>query len=161
MIADYIETALRKAFLAAIPAAEGNTAFENVAFDPSTKDVWFSFSYIPNQPTVATLGDAGTDEITGLVQVDYNIKAGRGKQGLQAIENALRESFTAGKRFVEAGCIVRITSCGRNASGRLVDGFYRYIFSIVFESRIPRNLDNETIPDYVLWGDSSNVEFEP
>jgi hypothetical protein len=161
MTADKIEIALRKAFLAAVPAAEDITAFENVAFDPSTKDVWFSFSYIPNQPVVATLGEFGTDEITGLCQIDFNIKNGRGKQGLATVETALRGAFTAGKRFVEAGVSVRITSCGRNTSGRVVDGFYRYIFTIIFEARIPRNLDNETIPDYVLWGDESNVEFEP
>lgn len=158
---DNIETALRKAFLAAVPAAVENTSFENVAFDPSTKDTWFMFSYIPNQPRVATLGDAGTDEITGIVQIDFNIKSGRGKEGFATVEAALRGAFTAGKRFVESGVVVRIMSCGRNGNGRVVDGFYRYAFTIGFESRIPRNLENETIPDNVLWGDETNVEFEP
>lgn len=138
MSASKIEPILRAAFLAAIPAAVNNTAFENQAFKPAGKDSWYIFTYIPARPDVATLGSGGSDAISGLVQIDLNIKEGRGKEGVEAFENALRSAFTAGKRLVQDSVNVIIKSCGRNGPGRPVDGFYRFTVSIDWETRIKR-----------------------
>lgn len=133
-----IEPIMRAAFLATIPAAAGNTAFENQPFSYSGKGAWYIFSYIPNRPEVATLGNQGSDEITGLVQIDLNIKEGRGREGFEAFETALRSAFTAGARYVQDSVNVIIKSCGRNGNGRPVDGFYRLTVTIEFETRIKR-----------------------
>lgn len=139
MSASKIEPILRAAFLAAIPAAVDNTAFENQAFSPMGRDVWYIFSYLPSRPDVATLGSGGSDAISGLVQIDLNIKEGRGLEGVEAFENALRSAFTAGARFINDSVNVIIKSCGRNGPGRPVDGFYRFTVSIDWETRIKRN----------------------
>lgn len=134
----YIEPLLRAAFLAAIPAAVNNTAFENQLFDPKGKNKWYIFSFLPNRPEVATLGSGGSDEISGLVQIDINIIAGQGKKGVDDDVDALRSAFTAGARLVNNPVNVIIKSCGRNGTGRKVDGFYRFTATIEWETRIPR-----------------------
>jgi hypothetical protein len=133
-----IEPILRAAFLAAIPAAVNNTAFQNQAFSKEGKAAWYIFSYIPNRPEVATLGSGGSDGITGLVQIDLNIKEGRGMEGIEAFETSLRSAFTAGARFVQDSVNVIIKSCGRNGNGRPVDGFFRFTVTIEWETRIKR-----------------------
>ena len=133
-----IETLLRAAFLAALPGAVDNTAFENQPFTPAGKSKWYIFSFIPNRPEVASLGSGGTDEITGLVQIDINIIAGQGKKGVDEDIDALRSAFTAGARFVNVPVNVICKSCGRNGTGRIVDGFYRFTVTIEWETRIPR-----------------------
>lgn len=138
MSADDIESALRAAFLAAIPAATGNTAFENQLFDPAGKAKWYIFSFLPNQPQVATLGSGGQDAFTGICQIDVNIPAGRGKEGVKEDLDALRSAFTAGARFPYGSASVIIKSCGRNGVGRLVNGFFRFTVSIGWETRISR-----------------------
>lgn len=139
MSASQIEPLLRAAFLAAIPAAAGKTAFENQAFSPVGLDVWYIFTFIPSSPDVATLGSGGSDAISGLVQIDLNIKEGRGLEGVGAFENALRSAFTAGARFVNDSLNVIIKACGRNGPGRPVEGFHRFTVSIDWETRIKRN----------------------
>lgn len=133
-----IEPLLRSAFLTALPGAVNNTAFENQPFDPTGKAKWYIFSFLPNRPEVATLGSGGTDEISGLVQVDINIIAGQGKKGVDADIDALRLAFTAGARLVNNPVNVIVKSCGRNGTGRKVDGFYRFTVTIEWETRIPR-----------------------
>jgi hypothetical protein len=138
MSADNIESALRSAFLAAIPAAVGNTAFENQLFNPSNKSKWYIFSFMPNPPFVATLGSGGTDGFDGICQIDINVQAGRGKEGVAADIEALRLSFTAGARFPYGSASVIIKSCGQNGTGRLVNSFFRFTVSIGWETRLSR-----------------------
>lgn len=133
-----IEPLLRAAFLAAIPAAVDNTAFENQPFDPKGKAKWYIFSFLPNSPQVATLGSGGQDAFTGIVQIDINIPAGDGKKGVEEDIDALRLAFTAGARFVNTPVNVIIKSCGRNGTGRKVDTFYRFTVTISWETRITR-----------------------
>lgn len=133
-----IEPLLRQAFLAAIPAAVGNTAFENQPFDPANRVKWYIFSFLPNRPEVATLGSGGTDAVTGIAQIDINIVAGQGKGTVEEDVDALRLAFTAGARLVNLPVNVIIKACGRNGTGRKVDGFYRFTVTIEWETRIPR-----------------------
>lgn len=138
MAQSVIEPTLRQAFLAALPGAANITAFENQAFEPAGKAKWYLFSYLPNRPEVATLGKAGSDAISGLVQVDINIIAGRGKEGVDADIDSLRSVFCSGARFVNGPVNIIVKSCGRVGTGRKVDGFYRFTVSIEWETRIKR-----------------------
>lgn len=133
-----IEAAMRNAFFVAIPAAVSNTALENQPFDKRGKAKWFAFHYIPNRPQVATLGAGGTDEFTGLVQIDINVELGKGKADVEADITALRSAFTPGQRVTYASANVIIRGCGR-IPGRPIDGFYRYSISIPWETRLARN----------------------
>lgn len=136
---DDIESALRKGFIDALPDSVGKTAFENQPFDPKGKPRWFSFWYLPNDPTVATLGNVGQDRFDGICQIDLNIEPGKGKEGVAADILALRSLFTAGARLSYGSAVVTVKSCGRKGGGRLVGSFYRFTVSIAWESRISRN----------------------
>lgn len=138
MAQSVIEPTLRQAFFAALPGAVGKTALENQPFEPQGKSKWYIFSYLPNRPEVATLGKAGTDAVSGLVQIDINIIAGRGKEGVEADVDELRKVFSSGARFVNGPVNIIVKSCGRNGPGRKVDGFYRFTVSIEWETRITR-----------------------
>jgi hypothetical protein len=133
-----IEPLLRAAFLAAIPSAANATAFENQPFDPADKSKWYAFHFLPNRPEVATLGSVGTDAISGLVQIDINIPAGRGKDGIEADVEALRTTFKAGARFTIDSLNVICKGCGRSGTGRKIDGFYRFAVTVEWETRIRR-----------------------
>lgn len=150
MSQEKIEEALRIAFLGALPAAINNTAFENQLFNPEGREKWFIFNYIPNEPEVATLGSAGQDSFDGIAQIDINIGAGKGKQGIEADVEALRKAFRAGNRLIRDNVSVTVKSCGRNGPGRRVNGFYRYTLTISWESRLTRG--------YVL--DLTGVSFD-
>lgn len=133
-----IEDAIREAFLRAIPGASGNTAFENVAFDPGARKKWYIFSFLPNSPSVATLGNHGTDAFDGIAQIDINIPAGAGKDTIEEDIRALRTVFTAGARLLKMPVNVIVKSCGRNGPGRKVDGWHRFTVTIFWETRITR-----------------------
>jgi hypothetical protein len=152
-----IERTLRNGFKEALSDWQGNTAFENEAFNPKNKEKWYLFTFIPNSPEVATLGRNGTDMFSGIVQVDINIKPGTGLKGLEDAVDALRAVFGAGVRLINGNVNIIVTSCGRDGSGRLVNGFYRYTVTIGWECRLPRIVKPD--PDFVLWGDGENVEF--
>lgn len=133
-----IYTALRKGFLQAIPSATNNTAFENELFDPKGKLVWYRFTHLPNQPDVASLGTKGQDEFTGLIQVDINLPAGRGREGVSGFIEAMRAKFVAGARLVEAPVNVIVSRCGQTGPARNVDGWHRVSVAVYYESRISR-----------------------
>lgn len=94
-----IEKALRTAFIAALPASVGKTAFENQPFDPKGQRKWFAFHFLPNKPDVASLGLGGQDEHSGIAQIDIHIPKGTGKGTLTPISRLcvpplhLRKSF--------------------------------------------------------------------
>lgn len=134
-----IESALRQAFLTAIPAAANLTAFENQKFDPKAKAKWYIFNFLPNEPTPKTLGDVGQDLYTGICQIDINVEPNKGKSDIDADMIALRSVFTAGARCAYSSAVVTIKSCGRKGGGRLVDSFYRFNVSISWECRLSRN----------------------
>jgi hypothetical protein len=135
-----IEKGLRTAFKAALPDSEGKTAFENQPFEPEGKSKWYIFSYIPNMPEVATLGKVGQDSVDGICQIDINIPAGRGKEGVDADVDMLRAVFTAGARILCGSTNIVIKSCGRSGIGRKVNGFFRFTVTIAWETRLTRSL---------------------
>lgn len=135
---DFIEQALREAFLAALPGVDGNTAFENVAFDPTGRAKWYAFHYLPGEPIVATLGAGGQDKFTGIVQIDINIPNGKGKGDSGDDIKLLRDYFTAGKRLLANTVSVCVVSAGRSGKGSQVGQNYRFSFTIYWESRVTR-----------------------
>ena len=131
-----IEQALREAFIT-IEGVDSNTLFENAKFDPANRK-WYAFWFLPNVPKVASLGMDGTDHFDGIVQIDLNIDCNDGQSGRPQFETALRSLFTAGARFSFNSATAIIKSCGQVGTGRKIDGFYRFSYHIVFESRLSR-----------------------
>jgi len=112
---------------------------ENVEPSIGTAPIWIRVSYIPNEPTPVTLGLQGEDDMEGILQIDLNIDSGKGTGDLFPIVDQLRNHFTAGRIFAYDGQEVTIRSCGRGV-GRMVDSYYRIPVSVIWYSRIQRNL---------------------
>lgn len=115
------------------------TAYENRIFKPDNTKPWASIFIVPNQPTVATLGDAGTDNHDGFLQIDLNYPAGQGDGEILAKVDEIRAHFTAGKYFTLDNQTVVISSCGRS-QGRDVNGMYQINITINWYARTARGV---------------------
>ncbi|QIQ65286.1 hypothetical protein 19_00017 [Pseudomonas phage Epa19] len=131
-----IRSALVQGYLAAGLAHP--TAYENTKFDQPTDTPWCSVFILPNQPRVASLGIGGTDEHTGIMQVDVNYPTESGMQDILADVDAVADYFTAGRRLVYNAQEVIVRSCGRSP-GRKVDGWYRISLTIDWYAQTPRS----------------------
>src|SRR5690606_6175057 len=109
-----------------IPASVGNTVFENQPFDPAGKAKIYKFFYMPSAPEVATLGSAGQDRFTGLIQIDICIPVGAGKTGIAADVDALRAKFFAGSRLIDGALNVIVKACGLSSAGYRDEPFHCY-----------------------------------
>lgn len=114
-------------------------AFENRPFTADKAAAWAAVFVLPNQPDVATLGDTGEDEHTGIMQVNLNYPAGQGDADILATCDTLRAYFHAGKNITYNAQPVTIRSCGRSV-GRVVDGQYQIIMSINWYARTARGV---------------------
>ncbi len=114
-----------------------STAYENEAFTPPTDTAWAELFVVPNQPSVATLGDAGSDAHDGIMQINLNYPAGSGRHKVAEMVDRLRAHFKAGARFDYHGQQVVVSSCGAGP-GRQVDGCYQRVVTINWYARTPR-----------------------
>lgn len=133
-----IESALLKAYKDAAFFTDEKTQFENMAFTHPNGEPWGAVYFMPSQPDVSTLGTAGTDRIDGVFQIDLNFPQNSGTKDARDKSDAVRNTFTAGRRFSYSGQEVVIASCGRS-QGRVVNGFYRIVMSVFFYAHVIRN----------------------
>ena len=117
---------------------EASIGWENILFEPAEKDPWVSVFYRPNTPQTRTVGPGGFDELTGFVQIDFNIAPNNGSNVLSDWENKGRIFFHPGRFFSYNGQSVIITACGMS-TGRHVENFYRKSLTVAFRSHIKRN----------------------
>lgn len=114
-------------------------AVENAPFEkPTDGSPWASAFVLPNQPSVATLGDAGQDAHDGILQIDLNYPLLTGDAAVTAKADELAGFFKAGERLSHSGVQLTVTSCGRSR-GREVDGWYRVSVTVAWFARVPRN----------------------
>lgn len=132
-----IRSALVQAFIAGAFFDSSKVQWENKQFTPPADAPWASVFFLPNNPSVATLGPDGTDEVDGFLQVDLNYPPDTGTADIDAKYDAMRLVFPAGARFTYSGTEVIIKSCGRS-QGRVVGSFYRVSATIMFYSHINR-----------------------
>lgn len=118
--------------LAAIP-----TAYENEKFTKPSDAKWAEVFFLPNDPSVETLGAGGEDRTDGLVQINMNYPVGTGGAAARNDFEGIRAAFPAGARPAYNGQEAVILSCGRS-SGRVVDGWYRVSITISWYALIPR-----------------------
>ena len=112
------------------------TFYENKPGEPPEAP-WAIFCFVPNTPSVVTLGNGGDDEATGFVQIDLNYQLNTGDKAAADAFNLLRDKFIAGQIFTNSGQAVRVRSCGRT-QGRNVNGWYRVSITIYWSARIRR-----------------------
>lgn len=118
--------------LAAVP-----TAYENEKFTKPSDAKWAEVFFLPNNPSVETLGADGEDRTDGLVQINMNYPVGTGGAAARNDFESIRAAFPAGARPAYNGQEAVILSCGRS-SGRVVDGWYRVSITISWYALIPR-----------------------
>jgi hypothetical protein len=116
----------------------GDIGWENRTFKPEGKNPWASVFYRPNNPTTRTVGQRGYDQLTGFVQIDFNIAPSKGSKILTEWEDKARIYFHPGRSFNYDGQGVIVTICGMSA-GRHVENFYRKSLTVAFRSQIKRN----------------------
>lgn len=132
-----VEKALIKAFSEMKLVDDEFIHYENEDFQHPGNKNWLKVTFVPNDPIVRELGDEGSDNVTGFLQVDLNAPMGEGRGELVELFQRIRRRFTAGT-LLEYDCTqVTITSTARS-SGRIVDDFYRITARISFYSRINR-----------------------
>ena len=111
---------------------------ENRPKTPDGKSIYMGLTYLPNIPTVQTLGDGGEDDLNGLMQIDIYVPNGKGEKQALDIVDALRSYFTAGRRFSYSGQEVVIENCGRT-EGFISNNLFRIPVSVIWYSRLIRN----------------------
>lgn len=123
---------------APISILAANVISENM---PSLRvnEKWAQMLFSSRQPSVATLGSGGLDEVTGVLFVNIRTPLDQGSsQGLQAID-AFRTALPAGSRLTFEGQEVAVLSIGA-VDGRVVDGFWRTDITIGYRAFIQRGV---------------------
>jgi len=130
-----VETALEtiaETALAGVP-----TEWENATVDKDGAAKWAKVLFVANQPTAATMGAAGRDQVDGFLQIDLNYRQGVGKAQVKSDFEAFRGYFKAGDHPVNSGQVVTVRNCGRS-QGRIVDNWYRVSITVSWYAQIPR-----------------------
>lgn len=136
-----IKKALFQAFLNITDIDESLIQVPNVMFNPPDgEDVWARLNYLPNIPEVGSLGDGGLDDVTGILQIDFNMRQGKGDEPVLEQVEQLRHEFTAGRYFEYSGQCVKIVKCGHKP-GQIVDNFYRVTCNIAWFAQLTRNIN--------------------
>lgn len=112
-------------------------SWDNDNFDPQGKKLWASVFYVPNIPEGRTVGPRGIDEITGFMQIDFNLPPADGKGVCLAWEHKARIFFHPGRVFTHDGQSVLIISTGMG-QGRIIERSYRRSLTISFRSHLNR-----------------------
>ncbi|MAF43766.1 MAG: hypothetical protein CMI54_06330 [Parcubacteria group bacterium] len=133
--------ALFQAFIDHTDIDEAHIAVPNVSFTPPQDEIWARLNFIPNQPEVGTLGDAGLDDVTGIFQIDLNMVQGQGDEDLLAMAQCALDYFTAGRYFKYQGQCVKIVSAGFK-NGFETDSFYRVMLTISWFAQLTRNINS-------------------
>jgi hypothetical protein len=110
---------------------------ENQQFNRPTNSTWAVLSFVPNQPSVETLGNQGQDYVNGFVQIDLHYPDASGDAQARADFETVRGFFKAGFRFTDSGQQVIILNCGRS-QGRASGNWYVVSITISWYALIPR-----------------------
>lgn len=130
-----VHTALRAAVVSALGSI--STAYENVPFVPTANTKWAQVFFLPNDPSVSTLGAGGTDAVDGIVQITVNYPEGTGDDGPDNDTETMRGLFYAGRYLTSGSQTVKIVACGRG-EGQLKDGWFSVPITITWQAWITR-----------------------
>lgn len=114
------------------------TGYPNKNFSPKQGEPWAKVHFIPNQPSVGSLGTYGDDETDGIFQIDINYPLDQGNGDTNAKADQIRAHFKAGTSFSHNGQSVRVKSCGAGR-GRSDGGWWRVPITVMWTARIARN----------------------
>jgi hypothetical protein len=130
-----VQEALVAASVAALSGMP--TEYENVTFTKPTDAKWAKLSFVPNSPSVDTLGENGEDMVDGFLQIDINYPQNAGDSEARSDFEEIRAAFPAGRHYASGDQPVTIRNCGRS-QGRFVDQWYRVSTTVFWYAMIPR-----------------------
>jgi hypothetical protein len=130
-----VHGALVAAASAALAGVE--VEYENAQFVKPTATKWARIHFLPNAPSVETLGNEGQDLVDGIMQIDLNYPQNTGDGQARQDFEEVRAAFPAGVSYSTGGQVVTIKNCGRS-QGRLVDQWYRVSITVYWYALIPR-----------------------
>lgn len=106
---------------------------------PKVNAKWAQVLFTTRSTSVATMGDAGQDQLVGVLLVAIRTPLDQGERsGLKAID-AFRKALPAGSRLTFEGQEVTVLSIGA-VDGRVVDGFWRTDITIPYRAFIQRGV---------------------
>lgn len=132
---------IRSALMAAYQSANIGlpTAFPNKKFDqPSGDEAWAQLFVLTGTSEPETLGDAGEDFHSGILQINLNYPANDGEGAVLGTADELATHFRAGQRSTHEGQEVIFRGASRNG-GRLVNGWWQVIVSVSWYALAPRS----------------------
>lgn len=131
-----INAALVSAAQAALVPITASIAFEGKAFTPPSSGKWASVFRLPAGNDVASMGEGGQDESTGVFQIDVNAPENSGTALLKE-GDILRAYFVAGRSLTYQGQCVQVRKTDISAIRR-VDGWLRISASVYYSSHSTR-----------------------
>lgn len=114
-----------------------STAYENQKYTPVAGTPWAQINIVPSQPEPAAVGTNGSDEHNGFMQIDLNYPLEDGTFNALTMAESIAATFKPGAKFTRNSQTVTIRSSGISV-GRVIDGWYNVIMTIVYYSRIQR-----------------------
>lgn len=136
MSLDDVQSALTEMALIALQGIP--VAMENAPFIPPNGTKWAALNFIPNDPSVFTLGSEGRDAVDGILQIDLTYPQGAGTEPARKDFEHIRSFFPAGSRPQYNDQEVIIMNCGRSR-GRIVEKTsYRISITIYWYGYIGR-----------------------
>ena len=120
-----------------IPAK--SIAWENRKFQPPVGSLWAAVFYVPNIPESRTIGLGGIDEITGFIQIDFNVGLDTGDSEFVNWEDKARLYFTSGISFDHGSHSTLVLSSGLG-QGRRDGSDYTKSLTVAFKSQLNRNI---------------------
>lgn len=114
-----------------------SVAAENAPFVKPSNAKWAEVFFLPNLPSVETLGASGTDETDGILQIDIHYPRGTGRSAARTDAETVRSNFKAGQRLTSSGQVVEILACGPS-QGRSSDNWYTVTITVSWRASLPR-----------------------
>lgn len=134
---DDIESVLAASVLAC--ALGYPTQFPNQPPLPKPADMapWCQVFHLDGDAEPVTLGSAGDDSFSGILQIDFNCAINTGTALARQFKNKVAGHYVAGLPLSLGVFKGYVRRCYFNP-GRVVDGYWRVSASIVWEGRAPR-----------------------
>ena len=132
-----INAALVSAAQAALVPITASIAFEGKAFTPPSSGKWASVFRLPAGNDVASMGEGGQDEATGVFQIDISVPENTGTSVLLTDIDALKDAFVGG-RYLEYQSHHTLIRKADPSPIRRVDGWLRISLSVYYTSRQQR-----------------------
>ena len=114
------------------------TAFDNETFEPPGGP-YASLAIEQGQATISTLGDSGTDEVQGLIDIILNYPVGQGSGYAEEKADEIYNYFIKGKRFSHEGVNVVINTSGIRSTASN-DTHYQVLYEITYQAFLIRGL---------------------